>query len=58
MRRELPEQLRFLASPGAKQKDGDASMLGETRVVTGSTSGVARIVMVARDRAKAGRLRG
>lgn len=65
MKRELPEQLQFLASRRAVQKTTDASMRGKVCVVAGSTSGVglaavrrlaragADIVMVCRNRAKA-----
>jgi len=65
MKRELPEQLRFLASRKAVQKTCTESMRGKCCVVTGSTSGVglqalrrlaragADIVMVCRDKAKA-----
>jgi NAD(P)-dependent dehydrogenase (short-subunit alcohol dehydrogenase family) len=65
MKRELPEQLRFLASRKAAQKTCTESMRGKCCVVTGSTSGVglqalrrlaragADIVMVCRDKAKA-----
>ncbi|HSV92987.1 MAG TPA: SDR family NAD(P)-dependent oxidoreductase [Desulfobacterales bacterium] len=64
-RRELPEQLQFMANRRAVQKTTDASMKGKVCVVAGSTSGVglqavrriaragAEIVMVCRDRAKA-----
>jgi NAD(P)-dependent dehydrogenase (short-subunit alcohol dehydrogenase family) len=69
MRRELPEQLAFLASRKARQKTCDLSMAGKTCVVTGSTSGVglaavrrfaaagAAIVMVCRNAAKAAPIR-
>jgi NAD(P)-dependent dehydrogenase (short-subunit alcohol dehydrogenase family) len=65
MKRELPEQLQFLASRKAVQKTCSESMKGKLCVVTGSTSGVgleavkrlsqagADIVMVCRDKAKA-----
>jgi len=65
MKRELPEQLRFIANRMAAQKTCSVSMRGKVCVVTGSTSGVglqavkrlakagADIVMVCRDRAKA-----
>ena len=65
MKRELPEQLRFIANRMAVQKTCSVSMRGKVCVVTGSTSGVglqavkrlakagADIVMVCRDRAKA-----
>lgn len=64
-KRELPEQLRFLANRRAVQKTTDASMRGKVCVVSGSTSGVglaavrrlarggADIVMVCRNREKA-----
>ena len=64
-KRELPEQLQFLASRRAVQRTTDASMKGKVCVVAGSTSGVglqaarriaragADIVMVCRDRARA-----
>ena len=65
MKRELPEQLQFIASRRAAQKTCTASIAGKTCVVTGSTSGVgleavkrlalggAHIVMVCRDSKKA-----
>jgi len=64
-RRELPEQLQFMANRRAVQRTTDASMKGKLCVVAGSTSGVglqavrrfaragADVVMVCRDRAKA-----
>ncbi|OHD74301.1 MAG: hypothetical protein A2177_09945 [Spirochaetes bacterium RBG_13_68_11] len=64
-KRELPEQLQFMANRRAVQKTTDASMQGRVCVVAGSTSGVglaairrlarggADIVMVCRNRAKA-----
>ena len=66
MKKELPEQLQFIASRMAVQKTCSDSMQGKVCVVTGSTSGVglqavkrlagagADIVMVCRDSAKAG----
>ncbi len=65
MRRELPEQLRFLANRKAAQRTTDAPLGGKACVVTGSTSGVglaaarrlaragADIVMVCRNPGKA-----
>jgi NAD(P)-dependent dehydrogenase (short-subunit alcohol dehydrogenase family) len=65
MKKELPEQLQFLASRKATQKTCGESMRGKLCVVTGSTSGVglqaierlakagSDIVMVCRDRGKA-----
>lgn len=65
MKRELPEQLRFLANRKAVQKTCQESMRGKLCVITGSTSGVglqaakrlalagADIVMVCRNKAKA-----
>jgi short-subunit dehydrogenase len=65
MKRELPEQLQFMANRRAVQKTTSASMRGKLCVVAGSTSGVglaavrrlarsgADIVMVCRNRAKA-----
>ncbi len=65
VKRELPEELQFLASRKAVQKSSEASMRGKCCVVTGSTSGVgleaakrlaaggADLVMVCRNRAKA-----
>ena len=70
MKKELPEQLRFMASRQAVQKTCSDSMRGKLCVVTGSTSGVglqavrrlaragADIVMVCRDRKKAEALAG
>jgi NAD(P)-dependent dehydrogenase (short-subunit alcohol dehydrogenase family) len=70
MKRELPEQLQFLASRKAALKTCAESMKGKRCVVTGSTSGVgleavrrlaragADIVMVCRDRAKGEALGG
>jgi NAD(P)-dependent dehydrogenase (short-subunit alcohol dehydrogenase family) len=64
-KRELPEQLQFMANRRAVQKTTEASMRGKVCVVAGSTSGVglqaarrlaragADIVMVCRNRAKA-----
>ena len=64
-KRELPEQLQFMANRRAVQKTTDASMRGKVCVVAGSTSGVglaairrlaragADIVMVCRNRGKA-----
>ena len=69
MKRELPEQLQFLASRWAVQKTTDASMHGKVCVVSGSTSGVgleavkrlaragAEIVMVCRNPHKAETIR-
>jgi retinol dehydrogenase-13 len=69
MKRELPEQLQFLASRKAVQKTSSDPMVGKVCVVTGSTSGVglaaatrlaeggADIVMVCRDRGKAEAIR-
>ena len=65
MKRELPEQLQFLASRMAVQKTCSEPMTGKLCIVTGSTSGVgleaakrlaqaeADIVMVCRDASKA-----
>jgi NAD(P)-dependent dehydrogenase (short-subunit alcohol dehydrogenase family) len=65
MKRELPEQLQFMANRKAIQRTTDASLRGKVCVVAGSTSGVglaaarrlsragADIVMVCRNRAKA-----
>jgi NAD(P)-dependent dehydrogenase (short-subunit alcohol dehydrogenase family) len=65
MKRELPEQLQFLANSRAVQKSTDASLRGMVCVVTGASSGVglatvqrlagsgADIVMVCRSREKA-----
>jgi NAD(P)-dependent dehydrogenase (short-subunit alcohol dehydrogenase family) len=65
MKRELPDQLQFMANRGAVQKTCSGSMRGKLCVVTGSTSGVgletlrrlskggADLVMVCRDRRKA-----
>jgi len=65
MKKELPEQLQFIASRMAVQKTCSDSMRGKVCVVAGSTSGVglqavrrlakagADIVMVCRNRAKA-----
>jgi NAD(P)-dependent dehydrogenase (short-subunit alcohol dehydrogenase family) len=64
-KRELPEQLLFMANRRAIQKETDASMRGKVCVVAGSTSGVgleavhrlarggADIVMVCRNLSKA-----
>jgi retinol dehydrogenase-13 len=64
-KRELPEQLQFLANRRAVQKTTDASLAGKLCVVSGATSGVglaavrrlarvgADIVMVCRNRGKA-----
>lgn len=64
-KRELPEELRFLANRKAPQKSSTESMRGKTCVVTGSTSGVglaacrrlaqggADLVLVCRNREKA-----
>jgi len=64
-KRELPEQLQFMANRRAVQKSTDASMKGKVCVVAGATSGVgfqavrriaragADIVLVCRNRAKA-----
>jgi NAD(P)-dependent dehydrogenase (short-subunit alcohol dehydrogenase family) len=69
MKRELPDQLMFIANPRAVQKTTDASMRGKVCVVTGSTSGVglealrrlarggAQLVMVCRNRQKAEAIR-
>ncbi|MHB0897409.1 MAG: SDR family oxidoreductase [Spirochaetales bacterium] len=69
MKRELPDQLRFLASRKAVQKTCSESMAGKVCVITGSTSGVglqaarrfakggADIIMVCRDKAKADAIR-
>jgi NAD(P)-dependent dehydrogenase (short-subunit alcohol dehydrogenase family) len=65
VKRDLPEQLRFMANRRAVQKTSDASLRGRVCAVTGSTSGVglaaarrlaragADIVMVCRNRDKA-----
>ncbi len=65
MKRELPDQLRFLTNRKAVQKSTDASMEGKTCVITGATSGVglealrslsaagADVVMLCRNRGKA-----
>ncbi len=65
MKRELPEQLQFMANRRAVQKTTDASMRGRVCVVAGSTSGVglaavrrlarggADIIMVCRNPGKA-----
>lgn len=65
MKRELPEQLRFMANRKAVQRTTDASLRGKVCVVAGSTSGVglaavrrlaragADIVMVCRNPNKA-----
>ena len=70
MKKELPEQIRFLASRMAVQKTCSDSMRGKRCVITGSTSGVglqaarrlaragADIVMVCRDRGKAEAIAG
>jgi NAD(P)-dependent dehydrogenase (short-subunit alcohol dehydrogenase family) len=69
MKRELPEQLQFMANRKAVQKTTDASLRGKVCVVAGSTSGVglaaarrlaragADIVMVCRNRDKAAPIR-
>ncbi len=69
MKKELPEQLQFMANKRAVQHSTTASMAGKVCVVTGSTSGVgleavrrlaaggAHIVMVCRDKAKADKVR-
>jgi NAD(P)-dependent dehydrogenase (short-subunit alcohol dehydrogenase family) len=65
MKRELPDQLRFLQNRKAVQKHSEESMQGKLCVVSGSTSGVgyetvkrlasggANIVMVCRNKEKA-----
>jgi NAD(P)-dependent dehydrogenase (short-subunit alcohol dehydrogenase family) len=70
MKRELPDQLQFMANRRAVQNTTDASLRGKVCVVAGSTSGVglaaarrlaragADIVMVCRDRVKAEPIRG
>jgi NAD(P)-dependent dehydrogenase (short-subunit alcohol dehydrogenase family) len=69
MKRELPEQLRFIQNRKAVQKHSDESMQGKLCVVSGSTSGVgheaikqlarggANIVMVCRNEEKAKKIK-
>lgn len=69
MKKELPEQLQFMANRKAAQHTTTASMAGKVCVVTGSTSGVgleavrriaaggAHLVMVCRDKSKADKVR-
>ena len=69
MKRELPEQLQFMANRRAVQNTTDASLRGKVCVIAGSTSGVglaaarrlaragADIVMVCRNREKAAPIR-
>lgn len=69
MKRELPEQLRFLQNRKAVQKHSDETMQGKLCVVSGSTSGVgyeavkqlarggANIVMVCRNKEKAQKIK-
>lgn len=65
MKRELPDELKFLANRKAPQKPFEASMAGKVCVITGATSGVgleaarslashgAELVMVSRNAQKA-----
>jgi len=69
MKRELPEQLRFLQNRKAVQKHSEESMQGKLCVVSGSTSGIgyeavkrlarggANIVMVCRNEEKAKKIK-
>ncbi len=68
MKRELPDELKFLANRRAPQKTCDTSLAGKTCVVTGATSGVgleivrhlagrgASLLVVARNAEKARRV--
>lgn len=70
MKRELPDELKFLTNRILPQKRSDTSMKGKLCVITGSTSGVgleaarclagrgADIFMVCRSREKAGKVKG
>ncbi len=69
LKRELPDELKFMANKRAPQKSTSASMAGKVCVVTGSTSGVgleavrrlarggAHIVLVCRNADKGERVR-
>jgi len=69
VKKELPEQIQFMANRHASQHAATASMAGKVCIVTGANSGVgleavrklasggAHIVMVCRDRVKAEKVR-